>query len=90
MPLFFFDTDDGERFTRDKSGVEVTSLAAAVQEAAGLLRDLADHEICVGQRTLAAVVRDCRGTPVYRATMIVTGALIAARDVPIAQARLTA
>lgn len=80
MPLFYFDSDDGERFTKDRSGVDLIGLEQAVQEALGLLRDLADHELCIGQRTLAAIVRDTTGQPVYRATMTMTGVLIASRE----------
>ena len=80
MPKFHFDTDDGEHFMKDRTGVELGSLEEAAQEAAGLLRDLAHHYQNIGRRTLAAVVRDHKGLPIYRATMTITGALINVQD----------
>ena len=76
MPLYFFDSDDGDRFTKDRVGVEVLNLSEAAHEAAGLLRDLAHHDRITGQRTVAVVVRDKESMPVYRVTMTITGAPI--------------
>lgn len=73
MPRFYFDTDDGERAFRDRAGVELADLAAAKDEAMGLLQDLSQAGFgAEGRRSVRATVRDTTGAPVYAATLTLT------------------
>ena len=69
MPLFYFDTRDGDEFFEDDSGLELPDLAAAKTEAAMALAELA-RDVIPGSSTrqLSVEVRDDLG-PVLQARM---------------------
>ncbi len=70
MPLYFFDTDDGERQIRDEDGIDIPHLADVRTTARDLLFDLGHAELEIGtDRVFTAVVRDDRGMAIYRASM---------------------
>ena len=73
MPRFFFDTDDGERVTRDHDGIALSSLDRARTEAMMLLRDLMYGVPATGKTILGCVVRGEDGLPVHRVMMTVEG-----------------
>ena len=69
MPLYFFDTRDGDRFIEDDIGLEFPDLEAVKIEASRALAELA-HDVLPGslKRELAVEVRDEAG-PVLKALM---------------------
>jgi hypothetical protein len=69
MPVFFFDTRDDDSFMRDDIGIELPDIAAAKEQAALSLAELARDVLpsCM-QRELAVEVRDASG-PVLAAQM---------------------
>ena len=71
MPLFFFDTDDGELRYRDERGLDLPSALIASREADKLIADLAHFGLKAGgqPRTITATVRDASGIEVYRAAV---------------------
>ena len=73
MPLYFFDTDDGERHFRDDTGITLGTLDEAEVEAVGLLRDLVHLKMPVGRRMMTAIVRYSKCSVVFRGVMTVTG-----------------
>ena len=70
MRLCFFDTRDNDVFIEDDVGLELPDLAAAKEEAALSLAELA-RDVLPGsiKRTLSVEVRD-EHNPVLRATLI--------------------
>ena len=71
--LFYFDMDDGERVVHDALGTELGSLEEAAAEALKVLPELARERVQDRGRAIQAVVRDERGQPVFRATLVVSG-----------------
>ena len=68
MPLYFFDTRDGETFVPDEIGVECQGIEEARDQAAIYLAEMA-KDVLPGstRRELAVEVRD--GVPVLRASL---------------------
>ena len=70
MPLYFFDTRDGDMFIRDDGGEELPDLDAAKRAAARLLADLARDVIPESEkRVLTVEVRDAGGRQVIEARL---------------------
>jgi hypothetical protein len=70
MPLFYFDIDDGERFTRDEQGLDCPDRKAARDYAIGVLPDLAREALPDGDRhEIVVTVRDESGRNVFRAVL---------------------
>jgi hypothetical protein len=75
MARYFFDVIDG-RTISDEVGVDLPDLAALRREAMRLLPDIARDEIYKDDRdvqTLAIMVRDEAGQPVYTANLSYAG-----------------
>ena len=71
VPLYFFDTDDGERQIRDESGVDLEHLADVRTTVRDLLFDIGHADLLNGtDRVFAAVVRDEHGVTVYRGSKV--------------------
>lgn len=69
MPIYFFDTRDGDKFSRDDLGIDFPDLEAAKFEATMSLPELARNVIAGSlRRELVVEVRDARG-PVLTAMM---------------------
>lgn len=70
MPLFYFDIDDGERFTLDDGGLECPDRKAARDYAIGVLPDLAREALPDGDtHRIVVTVREESGRPVFRAVL---------------------
>lgn len=70
MPQFYFDIDDGERFTRDDGGLDCPDRRAARDYAIGVLPDLAREALPDGDRhEIVVTVRDESGRNVFRAVL---------------------
>jgi hypothetical protein len=76
MPLFYFDTRDGERFIRDDIGDDLPDLEAVKREAARFLGELA-RDVLPGsmKRVLKVEVRD-EWRPVMEACLIFEAVLL--------------
>ena len=74
MPLFFFETFDGDTSHSDKDGVILPSEEDARREALKAMPDMAREKIPDGDfRIFRSVVRDEHGEVVYEASMALTG-----------------
>ena len=74
MPMFFFETFDGEVQYRDKDGVDYPSNEEARREALRALPDMAREKIPGGDfRIFRSLVRDEQGDIVYEARMTLVG-----------------
>ena len=69
MPLYFFDTRDGDTFVPDEIGLEFQAIEEARDQAALCLAEMA-KDVLPGstRRELAVEVRD--GVPVLRASLV--------------------
>ncbi|AYO85902.1 DUF6894 family protein [Methylobacterium brachiatum] len=75
MARYFFDVIDG-RTISDEVGLDLADLAALRREAMRLLPEIARHEMHNDDRdvqTLAIVVRDEAGQPIYTANLSYAG-----------------
>lgn len=74
MPIYFFDTHDGE-FHRDDEGSEHADLEDARREVMNFLPEVARWRIPEGEdhRAFTVLVRDEGGAIVYRATLTFSG-----------------
>ena len=71
MPRYFFDVHDGERHTRDDSGIELPSVAHVWEIAVPMVDDIARAEHGgTPSRTISVVVRDVCEEVVYRSDII--------------------
>ena len=68
MPRFYMHVLNGDGWTRDKEGVELADLAAALGEALKGARDLMASEVQAGTLDLSALIAigDERGREVHR------------------------
>ena len=74
MPLFYFDSDDGDALVRDEEGMTLAHAAQARRYALIVLAVmLRDHVEEGGRRMLLVAVRDGEGKVVYRATLTLKG-----------------
>ena len=74
MPLYFFDTDDGDHSHRDDEGLDLPHVEAARVAALDALPDMARDKMPDGdRRTFVASVRNDRGAVVYVATLSLKG-----------------
>ncbi|MCJ2138644.1 DUF6894 family protein [Methylobacterium sp. E-066] len=74
MPLFFFDTDDGDFRLEDDEGFELPSLDAARIKALDALPDMARNKLPDRDRhTFSVQVRDADGNLVYSAWLELVG-----------------
>lgn len=70
MPLFYFDIDDGECFTRDEEGLECSNRKAVRDYAIGVLPGIAQEALPDGdQHELVVKVRDTSGRYVFKAVL---------------------
>ena len=70
MPLYFFDSGDGECFLRSDAGVELSGLQEARDEAVRLLPSIAhDMGASYNGQDVVSMVRDERNQVVFRATL---------------------
>ena len=74
VPMFFFETFDGEVCHGDKNGMDLPSDREARLEALSALPDMARDKIPDGDfRIFRTLVRDHCGEVVYEASMTLTG-----------------
>lgn len=74
MPLFFFDTDDGDRFCYDDEGQDLPDAQAARRLALATLPNMAEDRLPNGdKRTLAVRVRDAQEIQIYLVELILRG-----------------
>jgi hypothetical protein len=65
LPRFYFDVQEGTRFTADEAGLEVDSVDAAEYEAARAAADIGRDQLPNGDaRDVTIAVRDERGQQV--------------------------
>jgi hypothetical protein len=70
MPRYYFDIDDGRRFTRDEEGLECPSRKAVRDFAMGALPDIARDELPEeDRRDFVVKVRDESGRYVFQAIL---------------------
>jgi len=75
VPRYYFDVQDGNTCHIDDVGDVLDGLETALQEAMGLLSELAQQILPNGKdRALVSTVRDEDGKDVYKATLTLTGA----------------
>ena len=70
MPRFFFDVRQDDGLTSDVEGEELSSLDAAVREAALAAIHLAKELLSISRSTLVIEVRDEQGRKILRATVM--------------------
>lgn len=70
MPLFYFDSRDGETFVNDDIGLEFSDIGRARDEATRALAELA-REVLPGatRREISIEVRNARGVRILRAQL---------------------
>jgi hypothetical protein len=74
MPLFYFDTDDGDRQHGDDEGQDLPDAEAARRLAMATLPRMADDHLPNGDsRVLTVRVRDAQGTPIYAVELAIRG-----------------
>lgn len=74
MPLFYFDTNDGDRFCNDDEGQDLPDAQAARRLALATLPGMADDRMPDGDaRTFSVHVRDTQGTPIYAVELVLRG-----------------
>ena len=70
MPIYFFDSRDGDTWVRDESGIEVAGLSEARDQATAGLADMAkDSSPNAIHRDMAIEVRDEAGQVLIRASL---------------------
>ena len=70
MPLYFFDSGDGECFLRSEAGIEMSGLQEARDEAVRLLPSIAhDMGASYNGQDIVSMVRDERGQVIFKATL---------------------
>ena len=72
MPLFYFDTDDGDGITRDAEGLDLVGIEEARSQAQIALVDMA-RDLVPGtgiQRTMLVRVRNGSGKTVLKASLV--------------------
>ncbi len=70
MPLFFFDTHDGELTVRDEIGIDLATREDVESTTRDLLFDLGHAEVLNGaDRIFTATVRDAVGMVAYRGSL---------------------
>ncbi len=70
MSRFFFDINDGKKFTPDREGMELEGLEASKDEAKKALPDIVRDEMPDGDRRDFTVdVKDVAGRIVWRVTL---------------------
>jgi hypothetical protein len=70
MPRYFFDINDGDRFTPDYEGIELESIKAAKDAAKKTLPDIVNDELSDGDRRVFVVlVKDEVGHELLRVTL---------------------
>ena len=70
MPLYFFDSGDGECFLRSDAGIELPGLPEARDEAVRLLPCIAhDMGASYNGQDIVSMVRDERDQVVFKATL---------------------
>ena len=71
MPRYFFDIHDGERATRDESGIELPSVDHLWEIAVSMVDDIARAKYGgAPSRTISVVVRDVGDMVVYRSHIV--------------------
>ncbi len=71
MPRYFLDVHDGERHTRDDSGIELPSVAHVWEIAVPMVDDIAKAEYGGSpSRTISVVVRDVCDVVVYQSNIL--------------------
>lgn len=75
MPLYFFDTDNGEDVFRDGDGMVLDSVSSTIWKARKLGFDLFYGSPTIGRTIIACVVRDDVGAVVYRFMLDICGEL---------------
>ncbi len=84
MPLYFFETDDGELFDHDPVGLDLVNDSAAREAALLALPDMARENMPNGDhRTFVSTVRNEAGDIIYSAVMNVVGRWHTAKVIPI-------
>ncbi len=74
MPLYFFDTDNGDRHHRDDDGLELPDDAAARAMAQETLPDMAHDALPDGEsRAFTVLVRTHDSTLLYSVSMTMAG-----------------
>ena len=74
MPIFFFDTDNGDTSYRDDEGLDLPDEEAARKAALHALPDMARDKLPdADRRTFGVTVRDANGLVVYDATLSLKG-----------------
>jgi hypothetical protein len=75
LPLYFFDTDNGEQFVEDDKGIELADREAARREGLAALPDIAQSVIPDSRdaRVIAVSIRNAIGTTIYTATLTLAG-----------------
>lgn len=74
MPLFFFDTDDGDCLCNDDEGQELPDAQSARRLALATLPGMVDERLPNGdERTFAVRVRDAQNTPIYAVELVLRG-----------------
>ena len=74
MPLYFIDTDDGDRVHRDDTGHDLPDAEAARTATLDALPDMARDKMPDGdRRTIIATARDGDGSVVYTAKLTLEG-----------------
>ena len=84
MPIYYFETDDGNVFRDDLTGVDLPNDLAARQEVVrafpDMIRELVPDD---DERIYAATARNENGDIVYKATMTFRGEWMLAKVIPI-------
>jgi hypothetical protein len=65
MPRYFFDVFDGTTWSRDEEGDEFSDVAAAIQEAVHIVRELLDDDPRVNEADFCMEVADENGNVVH-------------------------
>jgi len=71
MPLYYFDTDDGDTKFRDETGLELVDAQKARDEASRALAELAREYVpsALGQKNVTMWVRDETGEPLLQLSL---------------------
>jgi hypothetical protein len=89
MPRYFFDIDDGERFTRDDQGLDCAGPEAMREAAIGVLPNIARDELPDGDRhDFTVKVRDEGGRYLFQATLSLVAEWLPGEQEPRALERM--
>jgi hypothetical protein len=81
MPRYYFDIDDGESLTEDDDGLLLTDIEDVRKHAIAALPSLAEEVLPDGDRQRFSVtVRDERGVPIFRASLVLSSEWLADGD----------